>query len=59
MKEKKCILCGEIDTPYGGLMKIADDVVHMECALRWTREKSGLRYIRKPMKQWSSYNDDE
>jgi hypothetical protein len=43
MKEK-CFLCGETATPYSGVLKVADDVVHMECAMRWSREKSGLRY---------------
>tara|TARA_R110000824_G_scaffold206523_2_gene391649 strand:+ start:9386 stop:9544 length:159 start_codon:yes stop_codon:yes gene_type:complete len=33
---ERCLKCGEIVTPYGGLLRLKDDVVlHMECAMRW------------------------
>ena len=32
--KNNCILCNEIVTPYGGLIRLRDDgVMHMECAM--------------------------
>jgi ribosomal protein S27E len=40
---EKCLKCGEIVTPYGGLLRLdADTVLHMECAMRWRNDMQML-----------------